>query len=187
MSVRCAPPSMLPVQDPPPLSESCDWRESDICRMPEHDSKSPTVFRAWTRERGRQAVPGLTSLLCSIGLSSYSTAAEAWCSEMGAAFLWELAEDEAVMEDFGAALRRAGGLDDAEQRRLRAALQDTARSGGGPARGRCRSRHVSPMTVCKRTRSVVGPLESGTITDSDNQDEAQESQEACWPGRSQTW
>ena len=43
----------------------------------------------------------------SVGLSSYATAAEAWCHQMGAAHLAELAEEE-NLKSFGEALGSKG-------------------------------------------------------------------------------
>ena len=47
-------------------------------------------------------------LLSSVGLSSYETAAEAWCHQMGAAHLAELAEED-NLKSFGEALGSKGG------------------------------------------------------------------------------
>ncbi|CAJ1339631.1 unnamed protein product, partial [Effrenium voratum] len=110
--------------------------------------QSTTAFREWKHEGSpagdaAETVPGLFSLLSSVGLSSYEVAAEAWCNQMGAAHLAELAEDEATLKSFGEALGSKGGLSDAAQRRLSNALKEAA---GGHFR-------PSPRTVACKLRS----------------------------------
>lgn len=99
--------------------------------------QTATAFRSWTWPSPLtepEPIPGLRQLLGSIGLSSYAAAVEEWCTDMGAAFLLELAEEtvlQAISEEIGRRLGRGnGGLEPAEQLRLRrAVLQAVSNTG----------------------------------------------------------
>jgi len=62
-------------------------------------SREATAFRRWTcpsndaSVESQEVVPGLRRVLENVGLASYTVAAESWCSEMGAAFLADVAEE----------------------------------------------------------------------------------------------
>lgn len=65
-------------------------------------------YRRWTtsvetgaqaQQRGDEPVPGLRDVLTAVGLASYIEIAEAWCCELGAAFLEELVEDSEPLVD----------------------------------------------------------------------------------------
>mmetsp|Transcript_124370 Transcript_124370/g.398297 ORF Transcript_124370/g.398297 Transcript_124370/m.398297 type:complete len:382 (+) Transcript_124370:161-1306(+) len=72
-----------------------------------------TMFRSWTTQSSTTCgssdcgpeegpVEGLRRALTEVGLASYIATAEAWCQEVGAAFLAEVAEEhEAFCDDLG--------------------------------------------------------------------------------------
>merc|ERR1719199_639454 len=92
---------------------------------PSHDDaatpSSQTMYRRWTwplvPDRNEpEPVPGLKDVLSKVGLDRFSCEAEAWCREVGAAFLEECAEE---CEDLSMALGPYGIL---KCRELKAAL-----------------------------------------------------------------
>merc|ERR1719506_1123118 len=75
-------------------------------------SPSQTMYRRWTWPVGPdmqepEPVPGLRDVLSQVGLASYFHKAEAWCQQVGAAFLEECAEE---CEDLSLALGAPGIL-----------------------------------------------------------------------------
>jgi len=105
-------------------------------------SPQTTTFRLWTwpTSPGKESepVPGLRARLCSIGLSSYISLVEAWCAQMGAAFLSEL-EGAAEAESLAQELAEKAGLQHSSRQRLVRALtgEQTVAGGAGalPAQG----------------------------------------------------
>merc|ERR1712232_274188 len=89
---------------------------------------SQTMYRRWTwpvgpNRKDPEPVPGLRDVLSDVGLASFSHKAEAWCQEVGAAFLEECVEE---CEDLSKALGHPGIL---RRQELEAALRDRLRCG----------------------------------------------------------
>ncbi len=88
------------------------------------ESAAPaTVFRKWgaPHSSAQRAVPELERVFLCAGLSSHLSAADAWCEDMGAAFLGEVLEN---VDEFCAHLGSPGpkALSAAELQRLRSEL-----------------------------------------------------------------
>eukprot|EP00927_Polykrikos_kofoidii_P056029 TRINITY_DN50208_c0_g1_i1.p1 TRINITY_DN50208_c0_g1~~TRINITY_DN50208_c0_g1_i1.p1 ORF type:complete len:282 (+),score=47.13 TRINITY_DN50208_c0_g1_i1:59-847(+) len=139
MAVICLP---MPVQ-PPCSVASCSWDMPPTCgavaNLLEEDTTSsepsshaswspspqpPTAFRRWTADGNvslsrPEVVPGLRCALQDEGLSSYITAVEQWCVDMGAAYLNELVEEIDALAD---AVFRPPLLNQERLQRLRRAL-----------------------------------------------------------------
>jgi hypothetical protein len=118
----------------PNISKPFDGSNTDTddgSRSELHPGGTPatTLFRTWTCpdpgtpsrwKLNEEPVVGLHAALAKAGLSSYEAAADAWCREVGAAFLEELAGEE-ELEGFCAALS-PGGFPVAARQRLLAAI-----------------------------------------------------------------
>ncbi|CAE7515799.1 unnamed protein product [Symbiodinium sp. KB8] len=104
-------PGLMPHDCFSPTGSPTDSEDSDRIQIA-GSCQSTTAKREWRLEGSptfgtAETVPGLSSLLSSVGLSSYETAAEAWCHQMGAAHLTELAEED-NLKSFGEALGSKG-------------------------------------------------------------------------------
>ncbi|CAE7647921.1 unnamed protein product [Symbiodinium necroappetens] len=124
-------PGLMPHDCFSPTGSPTDSEDSDRIQIA-GSCQSTTAKREWRLEGSptfgtAETVPGLSSLLSSVGLSSYETAAEAWCHQMGAAHLTELAEED-NLKSFGEALGSKGGFSDSAQKRLSNALKRVAAS-----------------------------------------------------------
>merc|ERR1719330_640904 len=110
------PPPLLKSMVAPVDSSPAQDRAARLC---EDCSEAQTAFRRWlspgSGEGAQEVVPGLRQALAVAGLTSYAAALEAWCEEVGAAFLAEVQED---LEDACEGL----GLSAPKRRQLRRLL-----------------------------------------------------------------
>lgn len=101
-----------------PQSEHCRLRSvlmrQQLLSLSPSCSAQPALQR--TSAVGAEAVPGLRGSFVEAGLAGLVELAEAWCLDVGTAFLAEIIDE---LEDLCAAL----GVDVAQQGKLRAALQ----------------------------------------------------------------
>jgi len=125
------------------------------------DSTDRTVIRRWCVEAD-QVVPDLDQVLGKAGLSSYVSAANAWCEENGAAVLSEVWEE---LDDLGSAL----GLTQSQGRQLYVTL------------GACVQKEQSPLMGAGALQQCSSAMPALVRTDSEFH--AKEEQEVVGQGQ----